>query len=224
MAYVYRHIRLDKNEPFYIGIGNDINHKRAKSKTGRSLFWKKIVNKTDYKVEILLDDIDRAYACEKETEFIALYGRRNLNNGTLVNLTDGGEGSSNIIYSEKRKLEYSIMLKGSKNPMFGKNHSDKTKEILRKKATGKTHTAETKIKMSENRVGTKNSNYGNRNSEVVKLKMSQNRKNKIYIYNTENGVIYDSIKQASESYNISYDMLKLKLYGKCKNNTYLRYA
>jgi hypothetical protein len=23
MAYVYRHIRLDKNEPFYIGIGKD---------------------------------------------------------------------------------------------------------------------------------------------------------------------------------------------------------
>jgi hypothetical protein len=22
MAYVYRHIRLDKNEPFYIGIGS----------------------------------------------------------------------------------------------------------------------------------------------------------------------------------------------------------
>lgn len=224
MAYVYRHIRLDKNEPFYIGIGNDINHKRAKSKTGRSLFWKKIVNKTDYKVEILLDDIDRTYACEKEIEFIALYGRRNLNNGTLVNLTDGGEGSNNVIYSEKRKLEYSIAFKGENNPMFGKNHSDETKETLRKKAIGKKHTVETKMKMSEDRAGVKNSNYGNRNSETVKLKMSQNRKNKIYIYNTENGVIYDSIKQASESYNISYDMLKLKLYGKCKNNTYLRYA
>lgn len=23
MAVVYRHIRLDKNEPFYIGIGNE---------------------------------------------------------------------------------------------------------------------------------------------------------------------------------------------------------
>jgi len=23
MAYLYRHIRLDNNEPFYIGIGND---------------------------------------------------------------------------------------------------------------------------------------------------------------------------------------------------------
>ena len=31
MAYLYRHIRLDKNEPFYIGIGsNELNnYKRA---------------------------------------------------------------------------------------------------------------------------------------------------------------------------------------------------
>lgn len=25
--YLYRHIRLDKNEPFYIGIGNNLNKK-----------------------------------------------------------------------------------------------------------------------------------------------------------------------------------------------------
>lgn len=30
MAYVYRHIRLDKNIPFYIGIGlKDYNYKRV---------------------------------------------------------------------------------------------------------------------------------------------------------------------------------------------------
>lgn len=28
MAYLYRHIRLDKNEPFYIGIGSDSNYNR----------------------------------------------------------------------------------------------------------------------------------------------------------------------------------------------------
>jgi hypothetical protein len=27
--YVYRHIRLDKNEPFYIGIKNKKNYARA---------------------------------------------------------------------------------------------------------------------------------------------------------------------------------------------------
>ena len=57
MAYVYRHIRLDKNEPFYIGIGSDMTNKRANEKARRSKFWKKIVAKTDYEIEILFDDI-----------------------------------------------------------------------------------------------------------------------------------------------------------------------
>ena len=34
MAILYRHIRLDKNVPFYIGIGKDI--KRAYSKSNRN--------------------------------------------------------------------------------------------------------------------------------------------------------------------------------------------
>lgn len=38
--YLYRHIRLDKNEPFYIGIGTKNKHKypyfRAKSKAERN--------------------------------------------------------------------------------------------------------------------------------------------------------------------------------------------
>ena len=36
MAYLYRHIRLDTNEIFYIGIGSDINYKRAFIKRGFS--------------------------------------------------------------------------------------------------------------------------------------------------------------------------------------------
>ena len=34
MAYLYRHIRLDKNKPFYVGIGDNDNnnYKRAHSK------------------------------------------------------------------------------------------------------------------------------------------------------------------------------------------------
>lgn len=35
MAYIYRHIRLDANEPFYIGISkSNTNYKRAFQKTG----------------------------------------------------------------------------------------------------------------------------------------------------------------------------------------------
>lgn len=37
MAYLYRHIRLDKNEPFYIGIGS--NKARCYTKKTRNKHW-----------------------------------------------------------------------------------------------------------------------------------------------------------------------------------------
>ena len=43
MAYVYRHVRVDKNQPFYIGIGTDNNYKRARNLTGER------ANKTDFR-------------------------------------------------------------------------------------------------------------------------------------------------------------------------------
>ena len=51
MAYLYKHIRLDNNEIFYIGIGTkEDNYKRSSSKSGRSKWWKNIVNKYDMHV------------------------------------------------------------------------------------------------------------------------------------------------------------------------------
>ena len=60
MAYVYRHIRRDKNEPFYIGIGADENYKRAHERSihRRSEIWTKIARKTEFLVEIMIDDVD----------------------------------------------------------------------------------------------------------------------------------------------------------------------
>jgi len=90
MAYLYRHIRLDKNEPFYIGIAT--HFKRAYDKSSRkNKIWQSIINKTPYEVEILFDDLTREAVLEKEKEFIALYGRIDKGTGTLCNLTDGGE-------------------------------------------------------------------------------------------------------------------------------------
>jgi len=43
--YVYKHIRLDKNEPFYIGIGSTENYARAFSRSIRNDIWKKITGK-----------------------------------------------------------------------------------------------------------------------------------------------------------------------------------
>jgi len=108
MAYVYRHIRLDKNHVFYVGIGSDDSYDRAYSKDSRNQHWYNVVNKSQYEVEIMLDDISWEQACEKEVEFIKLYGRKDLNEGTLVNMTAGGEGLINPSIELKEKIAKSV--------------------------------------------------------------------------------------------------------------------
>lgn len=117
MAYVYRHIRLDKNQPFYIGIGSDSKYNRAYSKNNRNNYWNNIVNKFDYRVDIIMDDLTWEEACDKEIELIELYGRIDLNLGTLVNLTNGGDGMSGINMTKETLIKYSECKIGNKNAM-----------------------------------------------------------------------------------------------------------
>ena len=116
MTYVYKHTRTDNNQIFYIGIGSDENegYKRANTTKGRNDYWHKITNKVAYRVEILYDNIDCETACEKERELIKIIGRRCLNEGTLVNITEGGEG-------------------------FRSNHTEETKRKISENLTGKTY-------------------------------------------------------------------------------------
>ena len=89
---VYRHITLDTNQVFYIGIGK-IN--RPNSKKNRNKFWHNVVNKHGYYSEIVKDNLSHQEACELEQLLILEYGRRDLNTGYLVNMTDGGDGLNN---------------------------------------------------------------------------------------------------------------------------------
>lgn len=97
--YVYRLIRTDKNEPFYIGIGThrkSYSFQRAKCAYGRGKLWCAIASKSEYRVEIIFESNDYDHIKKQEQFFISLYGRINTNTGPLVNLTDGGDGSINF--------------------------------------------------------------------------------------------------------------------------------
>jgi len=164
MAYVYRHVRLDKNEPFYIGIGK--NKYRANSSKNRNKHWKSIVSKTDYRVDILFDDLDYEEAKEKEREFISLYGRSDLEKGTLCNKTDGGEGCLGLKHSEEAKEKMG-------KPNRGKTISKEHRDAISKFHKGKKHTEEYKRLMSESMTGEKNHMYGKKISEWHKQKISE---------------------------------------------------
>jgi hypothetical protein len=130
MYIVYQHVRLDTNEIFYIGIGK--SKKRAFFKNNRNKHWQNIVNKVDYKVEILHDNISSwELTCTIEIYLIHLYGRKDLGLGTLVNMTDGGEGLLNSKHnlgkkhSNETKMKMSIKAK-QRHPL-SKEHMEKLK-------------------------------------------------------------------------------------------------
>ena len=153
MAYLYRHIRKDNDEVFYIGIGNDLNYRRAKTNQSRNAFWKNIVSKTKRVVEIMIDDISWDDAVKKEIEFISFYGRRNLGKGTLVNLTDGGEGNIGYkpsIETREKQRNYRLGKKHSEyaiQKMRTRKDSPETIEKKRIASTGRKWSLETREKL-----------------------------------------------------------------------------
>lgn len=225
MAIVYRHIRLDKNEPFYIGIGAETSRAFEVTK-GRNTYWKNVISKTDYEVQILFDDLTWDEACEKEKEFITLYGRKDLGTGTLVNMTDGGEGTFGAIPWNKGLVGFGDFNKG-------RNHNDDTKEKISQKNKGRKLSEEHKKlinplgrKLSDetkNKIST--SNKGRIVSEETREKISKtstgrklprstkdNISNKLIgnnyggklILDLYTGIYYDSIIDLSKCYSTSY--------------------
>lgn len=188
MAYIYRHIRLDKNEPFYIGVGlTDDKYSRSRKKSGRNNLWKKIVKKTDYRIEIMLESESNDFILEKEVELIKLYGRIDLGTGTLANLTDGGEGVLNRIVSDEEKEIHRLHAINYFSDI-------KNREFIGNLHRGKVHTKEHREKIEKTkgkrtlsnaqREHLRNVNLGLKKSDETKEKLRQ--KALIQFSNSEN--------------------------------------
>lgn len=161
---VYRHIRLDKNEPFYIGIGSP---KRPYTTDSRTKYWHNIVKKTDYRVDILFDNLSFEKAKEKEKEFIKLYGRKDLGLGSLINMTDGGDGVIGLKHSIESRKKMSDSLRGRKltkeqkinigNASRGRKYPDSFGLAVSKRMKNKPKSEETKQRISYTLTGKKQS-------------------------------------------------------------------
>jgi hypothetical protein len=175
MAYVYRHIRLDTNKVFYIGIGSSTDYKRAKSKLDRNRYWKSIVGKTDYKIEILLDELSVEEVRIKEIEFIALYGRHNLGLGTLCNLTDGGEGAFNQVISEETRIKMGLAQKGNKKYLLRITPQEEINRKISLSNKGKVRTEEFKQKIKAHQEKYGHPSSGRKQSEETKTKIANTK-------------------------------------------------
>jgi hypothetical protein len=150
-----------------MGQGDRINHhirlaKIHKRKTFKDNIILKILStgKTPIRFK-LYDNITFQSAIRAEKLLIQLIGRRDLDKGTLANLTDGGEGIPNF----KMLPQTIAKRKGRGNFFYGKHHTEETKEKIRKT-------------IGDSRKGEKNPNYGKHCSADMKLKLSLSNKGK----------------------------------------------
>jgi hypothetical protein len=217
MAYVYRHIRLDKNQPFYIGIGTDLTYKRAKEKSRRNIIWNRIANKTDIDIEILFDGLSFEEAKIKEIEFIKLYGRIDTNTGILSNMTDGGDGTINKIYTKEYREKLSIAAK-KRQPQpqlqkiidYRKTKFEFTPEIRNKLSIAhKGKKLNTKqIELLKQRTGDKNPMFGKRNYNYLGL---------VYAYKDGKFIgSYEGIHKAAKELNVQATKISAVINGKRK--------
>jgi hypothetical protein len=227
---VYRHRRLDDNSIFYVGIGSE---KRAESKHSRNKYWKNIVLSTPYSIEILQKNLSLEDACELEVFLISLYGRKDLKNGCLVNMSSGGEGAFGYTPSEKTKTEHSNRMKGCNNPNFrGKSMTKEQLEKIkqpRPSMQGENNPMYGKKGELSPNFGKIGVNTGKVLSEEQKLKISTSLKRGKSVYakivlDTNTGIFYDCLKDASEAYSINYSTLRSMLQGRNKNKTDLIYC
>lgn len=234
MAYVYKHTRNDNGEIFYIGIGSDNKYKRANERSRRNNLWNKIVYKTNYTIEIIIDNISWNEACEIEKELISRYGRIDLKLGSLCNLTDGGEGTlgTKRIFSKETRIKMSEGAKGNKN-MLGKKFSQEHKLNLSKSHLGHKVRDEIKDKISKSMIGIKNRKstklsedhkskllngwIGKNHSEESKEKIAL--KNGVKIIDNKTGKIYLSISKFANDLNLTNYKAK-QLIGNNLNYSY----
>lgn len=133
--YVYAYLRED-GSPYYIGKGEKLRAwKPHRRRNGADL-----LPKCSDRIIVLYANLTELWSIVLERKLIRWYGRKDLGTGILVNLTDGGEGTTGRVFTD---LQKSTM----REIMRGRGPSKKTRKavsIARKGAIDTTATKEKK--------------------------------------------------------------------------------
>jgi len=101
------------------------------------------------------------------------------------NITSGGEGNDSFLGKKLPKKHRDNIsknhanVKGKNNPMYGKTHTDKVKNKLKKFRTGKKHNDITKHKQSIKKLGVNNNNSKLTDDIVIKIRNDFNNGTKV---------------------------------------------
>ncbi len=240
--YIYEDLKFEY-EPFYVGKGSldRINNSIYDKGTFKSNKIRSIKNKGGKVIRLkLYENLYNHESLELEKLMISKIGRRDLNNGPLTNLTNGGDGRLISPHTEETKRKISETKKsqnlhtivtdaqkehlreinlGEKNPMYGKTHSNEIKKAQSFRVSGKKHpmygkkhSEETLSKIRENR---------NKNVDQKKKNIENRLKhNKCILQYDLNGDFireFESIKIASKELGLSESLIGKTCRGIVKN-------
>lgn len=155
--YIYMYLDLD-NVPFYIGKGKNNRYKVQNhlKKHNTNAFLKSKIRKVgtkNVKIHFLHKDITEEESFSWERYWIKYIGRRDKGEGSLCNLTDGGEGPSGYIHTNEARRKMCETHEGEKNSMYGKSHTKETRQKISAFHKGKKISDETREKMGESAMG-----------------------------------------------------------------------
>lgn len=125
MTLFYTYVYYDpsrNNEPIYVGKGKDSRAwSHLKSKKKHPFIQRlQFMRKNNILPHIgIYSDFDEEFAHLLEQELISKFGRKDLGKGSLLNLTDGGEGSSGYEHTCSTRLK------------LKKIKSDKVRKLLK---------------------------------------------------------------------------------------------
>lgn len=184
-VYVYYHPTT--LEPFYVGKGRRNRHLIHVETLDESKFCNKFFFRTIAKIrkELAKEPIIEKYkenltnieACSLEKELIKKFGRRDLKHGTLVNLTDGGEGTEGRIYSTETRIKIG-------QSVLNNRSREKHSEGCRRGQTGRKHAAAVKEKIRNSWTEEK------RNEQSLKQQGSKNAKALTWVLYSPDGREY----------------------------------
>jgi group I intron endonuclease len=163
-------------EPFYIGKGKGArSYDHGKVKDVANRFKARVIAKIRKAGLEPVPCIKKSGLTEKralalEVGMISKVGRRDCKQGPLTNLTDGGDGQINPSAETREKIGTASL---GRTHWLGRTHTEETKQKISKSRLGKKHTKEVKARLSASRTGIYNPFFGCAHSEETKERLRQ---------------------------------------------------